>query len=171
MNKYKIYCQTDGWVEVIASAEPTQCPIDNAHTVITGSAAVVKTGIDSFDGVATELTLDEYKQIKFKEIDRRTAELIAEGFTYNSKVFSLSNNAQINLLGVDIKRNDGILPLTFNTIDDLDDITFTTAADVDSFFMVALATKKTHLESGNSLKVSIRNATTEAEVDAVVDTR
>jgi hypothetical protein len=26
MNKYRVYCETDGWVEVIASTEPTMCP-------------------------------------------------------------------------------------------------------------------------------------------------
>jgi hypothetical protein len=173
MNRYKIYCETDGWVEVIASTTPTVCPIDGTHTVNADSVTVVERDVQITDGdyVADSVSLYDYKQLKFNEIDKRTEELIAQGFAYNSKTFSLSNNAQINLLGVDIKRNDGILPLTFHTVDDMDEETFTTPEDLDNFFMIALASKKAHLDSGSALKVSIRNAVDRAAVDAVIDNR
>jgi hypothetical protein len=171
MNKYKIYCEIDGWVEVISSTEPTTCPNDVGHTVREDSLCITKIDVLLSEGVATQVTLDEYKAFKFREIDVRTGDLISQGFIYNTKLFSLSNNAQLNLLGVDIKRNDGILPITFNTIDDMDDVTFTTPEEVDTFFMTALASKKAHLDSGTALKLSVRNATTELEIDAIIDNR
>lgn len=115
--------------------------------------------------------LSEYKKLKFDEIDERTSELIDLGFVYNTKTFSLSNNAQLNLLGIDIKRNDGILPITFNTIDDLSEETLTTAEQVDAFFMTALGSKKAHLDSGTALKLQVRNAADKDAIDAIVDAR
>lgn len=115
--------------------------------------------------------LSGYKKLKFDEIDERTSELIDLGFVYNTKTFSLSNNAQLNLLGIDIKRNDGILPITFNTIDDLSEETLTTAEQVDAFFMTALGSKKAHLDSGTALKLQVRNAADKDAIDAIVDAR
>jgi hypothetical protein len=168
-NKYEMYCETDGWVQIISDTEPTQCPIDGAHSI--KAISLIKENIQVNDGTLTNLNLNDYKKLRFKEIDIKTGELISQGFVYNSKIFSLSNNAQLNLLGVDIKRNDGILPLTFNTIDDMDDITFTDPAELDNFFMTALGSKKTHLDSGSALKLSIRNAASHLEVDAIIDNR
>ena len=44
-------------------------------------------------------------------------------------------------------------------------------ADLDAFLGAALATKQGHLDSGRTLKVSVANATNQAELDAVVDNR
>lgn len=139
--------------------------------VLEGESFIDEVACDLLINNHDPLPLSVHKKNRFSEIDKRTGELIDMGFTYDSKLFSLSNNAQLNLLGIDIKRNDGILPITFNTIDDLDEITFSTAADVDNFFMAALGTKKAHLDSGTALKLQVRNAIDKATVDAVIDNR
>lgn len=173
MNKYKIYCSVDGWVEVISSSVPTQCPIDNAHSVTTDSAVIIEENIEVNDGTLTEVSLDDYKQLRYKEIDNRTGELISQGFTYQSKVFSLSANAQTNILALDNTRDDPALtyPIKYNTIDDLDSYDVVDSTDLHTMYLTALSTKKGHVDSGTTLKTSVRNATTKAEVDAVIDNR
>lgn len=127
--------------------------------------------------------LPALKEARYLEIDTRTTELIEMGFGYGGKVFSLSRQAQSNLLGVQASINKasrkGILtqfeaavfPLTFNTLDDSTSIDIATVNEFDTFFDVAFGTGKAHLESGTSLKEAIRNAATKAGVDAVVDAR
>jgi hypothetical protein len=173
MDKYKVYCETDGWVEVIASAEPTVCPNDAGHTLRAGSAAVIQQDIEVNDGTPTELTLDEYKQLRYKEIDSKSGELISQGFTYQSKTFSLSTSAQTNILALDNTRDDPALtyPIKYNTLDDLDSYDVVDSTDLHNMYLTALSTKKAILDGGTTLKTSVRNATTEAEVDAVIDNR
>lgn len=173
MHKYKIYCQTDGWVEVIASSEPTQCPVDSGHTVTSNSVSVLELDININDGSHTDLSLDDYKKLRYAEIDARTGELISEGFTYQSKVFSLSQNAQINILALDETRNDPALtyPINYNTIDDMDSYDVVDATDLHSMYLTALSTKKGHIDSGTAIKTNIRNSLTKAEVDAIIDNR
>lgn len=171
MNKYKVYCETDGWVEVIASSEPTVCPIDGSHTLRAGSCAVIKEDIKVNDGSYTELTLADYKTLRYNEVDAKTGELITQGFTYATMQFSLSSNAQINLLGLELDKAILTYPIEWNNIDDTDKYMIVDATDATNFHIASLTAKKTHLDSGSALKQSIRDCTTEAEVDAIVDNR
>jgi hypothetical protein len=175
MNKYKLYCNFHGWVEVISSSTPTKCPIVGTDTIKTDSIVIEEEDIVicSNDPTPKELTLEEYKQIRYNEIDCRSGELISEGFTYQSKVFSLSTTAQINILALDETRNDPALtyPIKYNTIDDVYSYDVVDSTDLHSMYLTALATKKGVLDSGTTLKTSIRNATTQAEVDAIIDNR
>lgn len=171
MNKYKLYCETDGWVEVVSSTEPTVCPIDNAHTVRAGSVILVESNVDTLDSAYENLTLEEYKGIRFKQIDAKTQELISQGFTYATMQFSLSSNAQINLLGLELDKAILTYPIEWNNIDDTDKYMIVDVTDATNFHIASLTTKKTHLDSGSALKQSIRDCTTKAEVDAVVDNR
>ena len=174
MDKYGLYNETKSqWEYVISDTEPTVLPDNPADSIKAGSIFIVKTDVETnSDGTATSVSLDNYKQLKYNAIDSKTGELIIDGgFTYNSKVFSLRETAQLNLLGVQIKRNDPILPLTFNTRDNSDTEILTTPTEVDNFFMAALGAKKAHLDSGTALKDSVRAAVDVAGVDAVVDNR
>jgi hypothetical protein len=173
MHKYRIYCQTDGWVEVIASVEPTQCPIDSNHTVTANSVAVLEMDVYINDGSHTDLSLDDYKKLRYAEIDSRTGELVSQGFTYQAKVFSLSQNAQINILALDETRDDPVLtyPISYNTIDDMDSYSVVDSTDLHNMYLTALATKKGHIDSGTTLKNDIRNAANTSEVDAIIDNR
>jgi hypothetical protein len=178
MNKYKIYCETDGkWEYVIASSEPTQCPIDGGHTVRAGSVSIVENDVkENPNGVATSLTLDEYKDLKNNSIDRRTGELIELGFEFppaSGKLFSLSPNAQTNILALDHTRDDVSMtyPINYNTIDDKDVYAVPDSATLHNMYLTALSVKKSHLDSGTLLKDDVRAAVDEAAVDLVTDSR
>ena len=173
MNKYKIYCEVDGWVEVIASSVPTQCPIDNAHNVTLGSAVIIEEDIYINDGTLTDVTLDDYKVLRYHEIDYKTGEKIKLGFSYAGKVFSLSANAQTNILALDNTRDDPAMsyPIEYSTIDDLDNYFVQDSTDLHNMYLTALATKKSWVDSGTTLKDSIRDAIDEQAVQAIIDTR
>ena len=118
-------------------------------------------------------TLYEYKQVKFLEIKLKTDLIIlSTGFIYNGKTFSLEDSQQLNILGAERRKDvQAILPLEFNTIDDMDTEILETAAEVDNFFDAALLSKKTILDSATALKSQVRAATTKDEVDLVIDNR
>ena len=116
--------------------------------------------------------LDYLKARRYEEVDKRTQELISEGFVYDSVTFSLSSMAQTNWIGMKQAADLSLLtyPFAVSTKDDgeyeLDDL-----ADLDAFYQTALGVKITHLGSGRALKVSIKDAVDEAALDAIVDNR
>jgi hypothetical protein len=174
MDKYRVYCETHGWQQVIASAEPTVCPTDSVAELRAGSATIIEKDIkENIDGIATELSLDDYKLLKHNAIDRRTGELISLGFPYASKQFSLSAGAQTNILALDNTKDDPALqyPIKYNTKDDTDTYDIIDATDLHNMYLTALATKKGHLDSGTALKDQVRAAVDEAGVDSVIDNR
>lgn len=115
--------------------------------------------------------LSELKEFRYDQIDQRTGELISAGYTYATKQFSLSQNAQLNLTGADNARTDLTYPVTWNSIDDTDTYDVTDATDLHNMYLTALGTKKAHLDSGTALKDQIRAAVDIPAVDAVVDNR
>lgn len=121
----------------------------------------------------SDMSLEELKLYRYHEIDNKTGKLISNGFIYNGLTFSLSYNAQINLLGLDASRNDPALtyPISYNTLDDSTTYNVVDATDVHNMYLTALATKKSILDSGTTLKDQIRAATSKSEVNAIIDNR
>ena len=119
------------------------------------------------------LDLNGYKDYRFTEIDSKTEEKIKLGFSYQSKVFSLSANAQTNILALDNTRNDPAMtyPVGYSTLDDSEHYDVLDATDLHNMYLTALATKKAWVDSGTTLKDTVRAATTYTEVQAVIDNR
>ena len=130
--------------------------------------------MDSFEKDTVDASnLDSYKDERASAIDARTDELISQGFEYATKVFSLSQNAQAQLMGINQVRNDEYVtyPIRWSTLDNKDAISISSADEVRVFYLTALATYRSYLDSGNTLKDSIRAAINKSEVDAVIDER
>jgi len=130
-----------------------------------------------------EIPLDVVKKNRFIEIDEKTTVLIEHGFGYDDKTFSLSRQAQSNMLGVKAAIADhraagtlaafeaAFFPLKFNTLDDLDSVALAKVVDFLAFYDTAMGTVRVYLDGGTSLKAAIRAAVDKAGVDAVVDER
>lgn len=119
---------------------------------------------DSYETV----TLGE-KEAKNTLIDTRTQELIAQGFAFDGHVFSLSPAAQMNWSG--LKTFEALLawPVKITANGDLE---YSLAqANLVPFVGTALGTIAAHYTSGRALKLQVNAATTQAEIDAVVDDR
>ncbi len=170
MDKYRVYCETDGkYEEVISSTVPTVCPINGSHTLRADSASIIQSSVLINDGTLKELILDDYKQLRYNEIDYKTGLLIAPGFTYDTKIFSLSGNAQLNWSEIHTNEDKFIFPLAISTVDN--DEYSLLLVNVHSFWEAGKDAVKGHLDTGRVLKKSVFDAVDKAAVDAVVDTR
>ena len=170
MKKYRLICTTDSKYEyVIASNDPTVCPTNATHAIDTSSIVIVEEDMLINDGTSKELTLADYKQLRYNEIDGKTLALIAAGFVYDSQTFSLSLSAQTNWNTLKDSKPDFTWPVEISTIDsnsyDL------ATGDLQAFWTAGRDEIKGHLDSGRALKKSVFDAANEAAVDAVVDAR
>ena len=155
----------------VNSFEGIEVDGDSLH--VYGASFSNETALNALVLAHGEVTLATYKSIKSDAIDTRSEEIISAGYTYAGKQFSLSANAQTNILAMHTIREDPAVtyPVTFNTIDDDDVYNVANSADMHGMFLTALGTKKAVLDSGTALKDSVRTATDKAGVDAVVDNR
>ena len=113
------------------------------------------------------------KVIKNREIDVRTRELIDMGFTYDGHQFSLSTQAQQNIVGLKTPIDLGwvTFPHKCSTIDDTIEYELPDAAAYYAWYGTAVGTIKAHYDSGRALKIVVEACSTIAEVDAVEDSR
>ena len=116
-------------------------------------------------------SLEEYKKFRYEEIDARSGELISMGYSYGGQTMSLSQNAQLNLLGLNASRDELTYPVDYNNIDDTGVYSIQNATDMHNMYLTALGTKKAHLDSGTALKDQVRAAVNEAAVQLIVDNR
>lgn len=118
-------------------------------------------------------SLEAKRQEKCRSIDRKTDWLIAQGFAFGGKVFSLSMGAQMKMVGITQVRNEAgvTYPIVWNTLNDDDTYSLADAATVLSFYLTGVGTYRAHVDSGTALKGQVRDATTIAEVEAVEDSR
>ena len=118
--------------------------------------------------------LPELKEAKLAAIDAKTNQLIAQGFIFDGHTFSLSLNAQSNFMGIKVATEGGLLtednyPYELTTLDD--EAYQLSWALKDAFFGSVLNAVATHLAYGRALKVAVKSATTQAELDLIVDNR
>jgi hypothetical protein len=92
-------------------------------------------------------------------IDNKTGQLISEGFTFDGKKFSMSNNAQINWAVLKMIKDDITYPYPVSTIDD--DEYLVQQADFETFLNTAIGFKETLLSAGRELKKQIKSLTLE----------
>jgi hypothetical protein len=138
-----------------------------------------KLTIDSLDkknsliyltGAIVPQNLSEYKELKNSIIDKRTKELIDQGFVFDSVLFSTSETSQRNWMALDQFRNDLTFPFAVSTKND-GEYMIADANTTHSFTLTALGTIEYHYASGRALKQQVNEASSESEVDAIVDNR
>ena len=117
------------------------------------------------------LDLAEYKTYRNEQINERTGELIALGYSYAGLTFPLSDHAQTNLLGIYSTKELLTYPIEWNNLDDTAVYNITDATDVSNIFLTALGTKKASLDSGTHLKQQIEAAIDYVAVQAITYNR
>lgn len=168
--RYRVHCLTDGKYEyVLASTPPTQCPVNPAHTIDANSIGREGVSVLVNDGSVKNLSLADYKSLRYNEIDYKTNVLISQGFTYDAHTFSLSIPAQLTWEGLKANEADFTWPVDVTTLDH--DKYSLAQANLTAFWDAGVAAVKSHLDSGRNLKKSVFDAVDEAAVDAVVDAR
>jgi hypothetical protein len=116
------------------------------------------------------------KRKKVIAIDDRTDVLIGLGFEFppgSGMMFSLSKSGQLTMLGMDQLRDDPNFsyPVNYNSKNDDGVVALVNSAMVHNFFLSAAGTLRYRLDSGTVIKDEVRDATTVAEVEAIVDPR
>jgi hypothetical protein len=139
---------------------------------IYGQSILNESLLDSIISSHESITIEELRLDKIKEIDNKTQSLIKNGFIYDSYLFSLSEVAQINWLGIYQSAVSGLLsfPFPVTTKDDLEYL-FNDVSDIQSFFLTGLGLKKYHIDSGRAIKQQIIDASTKEEIYNIEDTR
>jgi hypothetical protein len=125
-------------------------------------------------GQQAEGTLAEAKLAKVDEIEQRTVELFTQGFEYpaaSGDFYSLSPRGQLNLVAANSLRTDLTYPSVWTTIDNTGSISFSNAAEINTFAAAGVVAMRVILEAGNALKVTVEAAIDIDAVAAIVDTR
>lgn len=117
-----------------------------------------------------------YKAAKIRSIDNKTEALIAQGFLWGNEVFSLSTNAQLKWTGLRLALQTGDLgpqdfPMTVANKSDSLQYLIADKFEAENMYKTAVGTVKAHIGSGEALKQQIRDATTKAALDLVIDNR
>ena len=125
-----------------------------------------KTALGLFPFVAE--TLEEFKDLKLYEIDKKTQGLIFKGFQYANLTWSLSITAQINWSNL-LQLPDALFPLPIQA----KDLTvYNLPLDERmNFYLTALNSKNLPLQSGHALKLQVQAMTTIDEINNFTDNR
>ncbi len=140
---------------------------------IYGKQIINELNLDSLINNHEYLTLDELKEIRIKEVDKKTTSIIDQGFYFDGFTFSLSIQAQSNL--TNIKSNKSLFsslnlfPLQMSTKSN--DIYFLSESNVDVFFMYGLNKVKSAYVQGGILKQSIKSSLTKDDLNLIIDSR
>lgn len=111
--------------------------------------------------------IDSFKSYLYGLIDKRTETQIFQGFTFDSKLFSMSLSAQINWSNL-FFIPDALFPLSIMTKDEEN---YTLAlSNRASFYGAALTHKNTALQTGNTLKQQVKDSTTISELETILNT-
>lgn len=161
---------------IIASAivpQLTASRTDGDQVSLTFDNALSAPEITILDTLVAANALATAKAAKFVDIDRRTDELIALGFSYSAKQFPLSLEFQSRLLNYLQNRDEPefAYPVEWNTIDDLGVHSSANASDLEAICDAMQTQIRTHVDSGTALKTQVRAAANVAAVVAIVDPR
>jgi hypothetical protein len=121
-------------------------------------------------------TLDDNRASKMLAIDTNTVILLAGGYTYASKQFSLSIPAQVKLDGLitSIERGNIVdpddFPISVSALDE-SKYSITDAADAQAMWAAAVDRVKAIVSEGSDLKQQCLDAADQTALDAVSDTR
>jgi len=172
LNENKLFeeVENSGFIDVLTGiTRPKNSDIFKVH----GYQITNEAGLNALVFGHIAETLEELKAKKSKEIDEKTGQLIALGYSFKGLSFSLSMNAQTNILALYTTRDHPALiyPIHYNTIDDKNTYDVLDSQDLENMYLTALATKKAHTDSGTLLKDQVRAAANSQELDAIIDNR
>lgn len=141
--------------------------IDMVNTLTSAEETTLNNTVTNHDP-----SLSIAKSDKILAIDNKTQTLISAGFSYGGQIFSLSEKAQINWIGLKQSSDAGLITFPYD-VTTKDDVIYSIADStaLTDFYTQGLGTVSYHLTSGRNLKDSVKAATTVAEVDAIIDNR
>jgi len=162
---------SDEWpAETIELGESTTLPGEDWVLMTQAQFTAHKAAYQAvYDSYIDSINLEANKTALIKKIDEKTQYLISQGFSFDGEQFSLSEPAQINWLGLKTLEDVITWPIEITA---KSDGSYSLAQSNLTFFLgTGKATIQAYIDSGRNLKIATNNATTQAELDAVVDGR
>jgi hypothetical protein len=101
-------------------------------------------------------------------IEERATQLLATGFTFSSKVFSLSSETQSRLLGLYATRNQNTYPIVLNSLGDMESFSITDKTVLTNLYLTAMETLRGIRDDKAALLAQARVTTDQAGIDVVV---
>ena len=171
LNLYRFKCTTeDIYIFIISDSAPTECPNDSGHTIDTTSMSIIESDVNNINGHDC-CSLAIQKEARCLDVDNKSAELIEEGYLYDSQIMSASINHQCNIESMFIERSTLSYPVNYMNKSNTNYVTLSNATDIENIYHAGKTFKMDILVDGASLKVQINNASNQTELDAVVDNR
>ena len=115
--------------------------------------------------------LENLKIQRRKEIDKRTAEIVSDGFEFAGITFSASVESQARIMACVIAGASAPFPIRWMSKDDTEYYDVEDVATMAAFYAMGLGTLKAKIDLGTSLKIQINAANSIEEVNSIVDLR
>lgn len=125
----------------------------------------------SFSNPNPPSTLADARAAKIEEIDTRTREILAEGFTYNGVVLGLSESDRSNYLGLVIVKDVLTYPYTIKGKANSDYCTIQSAQDMLGLFLTGVSYIDNTLRSGFVHKDAVLQLNDVDDINNYVDPR
>lgn len=122
---------------------------------------------DGYEKKINPDVLDEFKSDLCLLVDKQTTEQISQGVTYKNKIFSLSQNAQINWTNIP-NLSEVDFPFPAVTIDDKDYLLITYTERMD-FYNTVMRYVKGCRVAGGQKKMQIGGCTTIEQLKTLAD--
>lgn len=156
--------------------DPEAIAFSNDGTTLTLSFELdlSPTQIDTLDDIISShdpQVLEVLKRDRKKEIDKRTMEIIAEGFEFAGITFSGSVESQNRIMAVFITGVNAPFPVRWMSKDDTTYLDITDATMMAQFFYTGLGALKAKIDLGTNLKIQINSANSVEEVNSITDPR
>lgn len=117
--------------------------------------------------------LEVLRKVRYAEFDKKTVDLVLEGFTWGGVLLPLDALSQERYTQAWNCRNEPAFtyPADFSGVINDTKVTCADADDVDDMYTQCVIKVRERNDSGESLKQQVRDATTVAAINAVVDNR
>ena len=160
---------------------PKQIEIISKNGDVTTFKVCYESEITAQEKLDLDSAVAEYKGIDFlvksriEKVDKNTRILIKKGYTFDGVEFSLSNNAQKNIMNkrddVEFDTENSIeFPILFPNKNDSASPLFSKQKVID-MHREATNIVEEHIGSGVGIKMQLKSKTTKADLDLVVDNR
>lgn len=165
-------------IEIALPAKPFKielsedCDIIFENELIAGDVTILNNLVSAHKIAYAVILLATNILSKCAQINVRTQELIALGFSYMGAQLSLSVFAQSNghAFQIGAMKGWGGFPKAISTIDD-GELVLNNASEMDGYYATGLNVAKAHYDSGRALKLLAKASTTQAQLDAIIDNR
>lgn len=121
--------------------------------------------------ISKDQLLEYKKQSITATVDKNTSTLINHGFSFKGAVLSSSETAQSKWAFFLLSKDALSYPFTVSTKDNSGTVEISSAAELEQALAALAAHVQGYLNSGTLLKKRVAEATSQAELDAIVDDR